>query len=188
MKAQDPEGNPKVIRYAGYGLGLIGLALLIFGFYFIKTAIESFNWPEAKATVESTVVKWSYVDGGRGGVRSESDKQYYYEVTYKYDVNNVPYTSGRYSLGSGYTASSMFNERKDADIERKELYPNGKEIIIYYDPNAPYSAVISKGTQWSTYVPLILGIFFAGTAFLLIKSAKFIEARDAKEKGLSEKA
>ncbi|MCB0330619.1 MAG: DUF3592 domain-containing protein [Bdellovibrionales bacterium] len=179
MSQNTPEGNPKVLKISGYVLGLMGIALVVFGVYFIALAMDSVNWTKADATVAASAVKWSYIDNGRRGVKSESDKQYYYEVTYNYTVNDIPYTSRRYSLGSGFTASGMFNDRADAEAERKELYPQGKGISIYYNPEDPTAAVISKGIQWSTLVPLLLGLFFAGTAYLLIRAAKMIKVNDS---------
>ncbi|MCB0355305.1 MAG: DUF3592 domain-containing protein [Bdellovibrionales bacterium] len=173
------EGNPKVLRISGYVLGLLGVALVVFGVYFIWLAMDSLNWTETEASVASSTVRWSYVDGGRSSVKSESDKQYYYEVTYAYTVNDIPYSSSRYSLGSGFTASSMFNEKEDAEAERKELYPQGRKISIYYNPQDPTAAVISNGIQWSTTVPLFLGLFFAGTALLLVKAAKALESKSS---------
>ncbi|MCB9030687.1 MAG: DUF3592 domain-containing protein [Deltaproteobacteria bacterium] len=177
MSTQAAEGNSKILRISGYVLGVLGVALVVFGVFFIKSAMESVSWPQADAQVVSSVVRWRYIDGARNRIKTDSDKQYYYEVTYSYNVDGIPYTSSRYSLGTGYTASSMFNEREEADVERKEIYPQGKAITIFYDPNSPTSAVISNGMQWSTTVPLVLGLFFFGTAFLLIKSAKLIDAK-----------
>lgn len=176
MNNKQAEGNPKIIKISGYVLGLIGVALTIFGVYFINLAMESSNWSEAQAKISASSVRWRYVKTG-SGVKSESDKQYYYELTYDYNVNDMPYTSQRYSLGSGFTASDMFNDREDAVKELNQLYPTGKGITIYYNPEEPYSAVISKGLQGSTYVPVCLGIFFTATAILLVIAGKRIETQ-----------
>ncbi|MCD6010571.1 MAG: hypothetical protein K0Q79_433 [Flavipsychrobacter sp.] len=64
-----------------------------------------------------------------------------FDITYGYEVNGKEFTSKRIAYGN-YTLSSI--SRKDLK-KCLELYPTGKAIKVYYDPNNPMRAVIEKG-------------------------------------------
>lgn len=131
---------------------IIGALLTVFGVSFIIEGSESQNWPTAEGEVSSIWVQTSTSDNGT--------KTYTYEVNYRYTVNDTSYTSDRFSLGGGSTASKRYNDEEEARAGGREAYPTGSLVLVSYDPQDPGSAVLDPGLNWGTAVPLILGLLF----------------------------
>lgn len=154
----------KITSYVFLG---IGLAMFVFGIFFLIDANESAGWPEVEGSVRYTAVKQDRARGAQGG--SKYTIRYYYTVSYRYTVNGQPLSGDRYSMGDGPRASGYFKTRQEAEAEGDIVYPVGSAITVYYNPENPESTVLRPGTNWGTYVPLILGLFFAGCGVFFLK-------------------
>lgn len=151
-----------VAGFAGF-LILFGAALSLFGVFFLRTALASYGWPSAPGTVQainSSLYRSEY---------SGSRRTYVYQVTYGYAVNEIAYTGDRYSLGEGSTASRPYDTAREAEQAGKEAYPPGSTITVYYDPQSPTEAVLQRGPNIGTYVPLLMGLFFLPCGVLFLK-------------------
>ncbi len=162
--------NPTPITPAQYRIALgfagfmtvVGAALMIFGVSFLKEARASRAWPTTAGTVEAVNVLRDR------STTNSSVSSYHYAVTYQYEVEARAYSSDRYSLGNGSTASKPYDTRSAARDAGQEAYPTGSEVTVYYDPTNPASTVLKPGANFGTYVPLVLGLFFmpSGIGFL----------------------
>lgn len=157
----------KVLSRFALGLGVLGGLLIIFGLYFLFISNESLAWSSVEGAVVNTQVN-SHVSrtaNPAGGV-ANSLVEYYVSVDYTYEVEGSPYFSSRYSLGEGDRASPLYSERVLAEQEATARFPADSRLTVYYDPDMPTSAVLAPGWNWGTFVPLLLGIFLGGSAWL----------------------
>lgn len=150
---------------AGFAAFLIlsGAALALFGIFFLKSAQASRAWPSTSGEVQ-TIKAVLHTTRNNGRV-----KTYNYTVTYQYEVDDRTYTSDRYSLGSGSTASPQYDTARAARRAGEEVYPLGSEVQVYYDPANPASTVLKPGANFGTYVPLVMGLLFMPSGFLFFK-------------------
>ena len=169
------EITPKQTRMTIGCLGLAiiaGAALTIFGVFFLLEGNESNSWPTAEGDVKSVYVRTHRSDNG--------GRSYTYEVTYDYVVNDQIYTSDRYSLGDGSTASKRFNNENEARANSREEYPVGSIVMVSYNPNDPQSAVLNPGANFGTYMPLVLGLaFILGGIVMIILVIRNNQSRKA---------
>ncbi|BBB33437.1 hypothetical protein TTHT_1994 [Thermotomaculum hydrothermale] len=126
---------------------MVGVLLFVVGYIFIKQAKKVEKWPSVKGVVvESKVV--SHLD-------SESNQTMYAPaITYRYKVDGKEYTCSDYgALNISYSFAS--------EAERiVNNYPEGKEVIVYYNPENPYKAVLVKNKSFLIYIPQVLGGIF----------------------------
>jgi hypothetical protein len=116
-----------------YIIILVAVILLCFILKILLDIFYSYKsneWP----SVNGTVIKMRDAT-----VLFNNDSMF--DITYGYEVNGKEFTSKRIAYGN-YTLSSI--SRKDLK-KCLELYPTGKAIKVYYDPNNPMRAVIEKG-------------------------------------------
>ena len=148
--------------FAGF-LIVIGAALSIFGVFFLRSALASYGWPSTPGFVQA-INSSRYRSEYSGTLRT-----YVYQVTYGYEVNEIAYTGDRYSLGEGSTASQQYDTAREAEQAGNEAYPPSSEITVYYDPQSPAEAVLKRGPNIGTYVPLLMGLFFLPCGILFLK-------------------
>ncbi len=146
---------------------LIGGAMIAFGISFVRQANESNNWPSAEGVIRSTRVLRDH-----STTTASDNAAFYVVVTYAYVVDEITRTNERYSLGRGSTASDNYNTREEAQAYASETYPSGTSVTVYYDPADPNSAVLSNGASFSTYIPIILGMFFLACGIALFYSTR----------------
>jgi len=158
--APGPQPNPnqgKILLITAVILLLLGLALTGFGVVFVSEANESNEWPVVDGNVQNVLVRWT--TSSSDGDSANPNREYHYEVTYEYIVNDQVYTADRYSLGSGSNAADRsYNEEEQARSAAFAAYQPAQSVPVHYDPADPSSAVLSPGANWGTYVPLIMGL------------------------------
>lgn len=136
---------------------LLGVALLAFGFSFVRQANASRDWPTVTGRIQNVRVTWDLTNSQE----SLPGREYYFEVQYAYAVDGQSYTGERYSLGDGSNAAGRtYNSEEEAREAAAAAYTAGSDITVYYDPAAPEAAVLQPGASLGTYAPLILGLFF----------------------------
>ncbi|MEZ6094752.1 MAG: DUF3592 domain-containing protein [Pirellulaceae bacterium] len=149
---ENPTQNLAIINGFGWFLLVIGALMLAFGIYFLWMA-NSTNWVRVKGEVANVSIKTSIINVGDAVHRTT---QYYPNIEYRYAVNGIEYQSDRYQLG---TTHQKFNSREEA-LEHARAFAVGSAIDVFYDPQSPSSAVLSRDTDISVWVPSILGLFF----------------------------
>jgi len=108
---------------------------------------ESDSWQPASAQIVSSRV--TVHRSGKGGT------SYGMSITYAYQVMGREYQGKQYRFGSD---GIVLGTRQKAEAAVAQN-PTGKQITIYYDPNAPEQAVFERKFDTTT---LVLGIFFLG--------------------------
>ena len=140
-----------------------GVALVLFGLSFLKTATASQQWPTVQGTVQAVTITRDRIDTSASPAYT-----YTYTVTYSYEVDGSSHRGDRYSLGDGSTASKRYPERSDAIAAAAQNHRIGQTVTVYYNPADPSSAILKPGVNIGTVVPLILGLFFIASGSLII--------------------
>ncbi|OKH18760.1 DUF3592 domain-containing protein [[Limnothrix rosea] IAM M-220] len=138
-----------------------GAALIIFGISFLRDGFASKNWPTTTGEIKAVNIVREF--RGSGNTRRVT---HHLTLNYSYQVGGISYTNTRYSLGDGSTASKRYRERSQA-IAEKNTYPIGSKIDVYYKPTEPSFAILQPGTNFGTFVPLVLGTFFLPSGIML---------------------
>lgn len=163
------------IRWVGIGLSVIGLAMLLFGIYFIFLGDEVGRWPSTEGTIVDTRIRiWSPVRATFEEQRLKGDtKEYYPEIEYQWTVDGVTYDGRRYKIG---TTHRTYRDRDDAR-EAARRFIAGAPITVYYDPHAPSQAVIDTSKDWfALLVPSVLGLLFLIVGPALVHAAPAMHA------------
>lgn len=136
------------------GLLLVGLLLIIFGVLTIGQANESRSWPAVTGRIANIRTASDLSVAGE-----MPDTEYYFTVTYTYEVDGQAYRSDRYSLGEGNNAAGrVYNTEAEAREAAFATYTPADDITVYYDPADPSSAVLDPGQGLGTLAPLLLGL------------------------------
>ena len=162
-KSQQTQPTPRSQIIIGSGFLVIGTPIALFGLYFLLLGDQSRAWPSVVGVVESSAVRLDHDIHRRlqsGGAAARSRRKHVVEIAYRYEVDGQLYRSTRYSFGSGDTVARARNKEK-AHLIARQRFPVGKEIRVFYDPEEPKQSVLAGGLNWGTFVPLVLGLFFA---------------------------
>jgi hypothetical protein len=131
------------------GLALlgVGMALAFAGGRMVYRSRVSQDWPTAQGTVTSSRVET---------LRSKRAVSFRPEVSYRYEVNGVPYTSDTVAFdghGSGGLETAQAVSRH---------YTTGSTVTLHYEPEDPSVACLQCGdTGFVNYVVAVGGALFA---------------------------
>lgn len=131
------------------GLALlgIGVALAFAGGRMVYRSKVSKDWPTVQGTVLSSRVET---------LRSKRAVSFRPEVSYRYEVNGIPYTSDTVAFdgnGSGGLADAQAMTRH---------YATGAPVTLHYEPEDPSVACIECGsTGFVNYLVTLGGAVFA---------------------------
>ena len=126
----------------------VGIFMLVKYFNDKKKAEDSQAWSATSGQVTQSYVRESQSRDEDGYVSTS----YYPEVRYTYQVMGVEYGGDRVSFGGGVGGSHKSAQEKIA------LYPAGKTVTVYYDPNKYEDAVLERRMGSKGF--LIIGIVF----------------------------
>lgn len=163
------------LRWIGIGLSAVGIAMFLFGIYFVVLGDEVGGWPSAEGTIVETRIRiWSPVRATFEEQRLKGDiTQYYPEIEYRWTVDGTTYEGDRYKLG---TTHKKYDERDDAR-KAAQRFSAGERITVYYDPDAPDQAVLDPSKDWfALLAPSVLGLVFIGTGILLQRLGPAMQA------------
>jgi len=140
-------------------LGIVGVAILVFGFNDVRQALVSKSWHQVPGSVVSYSVEQSQTTDNDNRVHT----YLYPHIVYRYQVNEVGYVGNRISFGdAGGNFSGNYS------------YSAGQKIAVYYSPDDPSQAVLQPGVIETPWWVLGTGVCFAG---LGVPSALSILAR-----------
>jgi hypothetical protein len=96
-------------------------------------------------------------------------------IAYEYSVDGQPYVSTSISRAKGFDALIESRGQMGGAYQGTWLakYPEGKRVIVYYDPEDPATAVVERDEPWITYL-----IFAAAVATALVGLAFLSSARE----------
>jgi hypothetical protein len=149
------------------GLMILGLLFIGLGIYFIVVALASKTWDQKQGQIISVKIPASLANVGNAVQRH---LVYRIEVTYSYEVEGMIYTNSRFSTGSGDTVEGGFNEKlKAREWLKNSGYSTGKNVTVYVNPKDAKDSVLSSGINIGTVMPIIIGLLFFLTGYLLQK-------------------
>ena len=122
-----------------------GIGISIWGWSVLQNARVSESWPATDGEVLSSSVRVVNDDDGTA---------YFGDVTFRYTVEDVVYTSDNVSFGQYGSGDRSHAE----EIVAK--YPAGSGVTVRYDPADPGTAVLEPGVTWSSYFMLAFGAVF----------------------------
>jgi hypothetical protein len=139
--------------FIGVILIIGGLAMLMFGIYFVFRSVKSLGWLRTKGTVVSSKVVHT-VHG-----RSNS---YTPTVEYTYHAENREYKGSIIGIGLVGTLPWLAKNKV-------MQYPEGSGVYVYYDQHDPSDAVLETGFKSGTFILLAVCILLiaVGIAQLL---------------------
>ena len=142
-------------------VGIIGCTFLIFNAIFLGIIFATqrkMNAVQGWSSIMGTVLT-SYLERRRSG---NSGSANYPVVQYSYQVNGQMYQGMKIAPGMevGGTGAGKVVER----------YPEGAQVMVFYDPNNPSDAVLEKKApaQWLIWLILvILDVTLCGVAIAI---------------------
>src|ERR1039457_2862025 len=133
----------KLIVIAGGGaiglVAILGLYLFVKGARNVQRAVASTGWP----TTTGMVVKSETTDSiDRTPETGEAVESHSTKTIIRYDANGKTYTTDVIHFGQTLGSS----DASEAALQRIR-YPVGSEVVVSYDPRAPWIAAIRPGLR-----------------------------------------
>lgn len=115
---------------------LAGITLIFIGSRPLIKASGTADWPTVRGTIISSESKSSRVSHGSG---KRSGSAHGIMVDYEYEVDGKSYSSDVVAFGA-----DRFHDAKSASSVM-QMYPEGKEVTVFYDPTDPDTSVLEAG-------------------------------------------
>lgn len=147
---------------------LIACVFILFGGLFLYGGVRNLlignaskSWPTVPGKVISSTVDSRQSSESISKNRSREVKVYYAEVLYEYTVNGKTRSSNDIAYG-GYSLSK--DPSQASEIVNK--YPGGSQVVVYYSPSHPATAVLEPGIGENSYILPIFGAFSFGMGLI----------------------
>lgn len=121
----------------------------------LDDARASAAWPSVDGVVER-----SEVTTHRG---HEKQTMYSPEVAYRYNVDGKDFQGSMVAFGGDFSSNNSSHA-----YAVTEQYPVGKEVSVYYEPDAPGHAVLEPGVTWKSYLAFGIGLAFLAAGVLML--------------------
>lgn len=131
---------------------LVGLVLMMLGFYLAYFSFSTASWPTTEAQIiESRVVQ----------VPVKNGTNYRPLIKYRYVVNGVEYSGDSIRfINFGY------DDEKEAR-QVVERYPVGQKVELRFQSSNPKMSVLDAGLHQSDWLPASAGMALIAVAFIL---------------------
>ncbi len=140
------------IRILATGFLAVGICICIWGIDTIIKAKKSNNWPSTKGMIISSLVTSKAKNKPPLVLAPKKTSAYEAKLLYEYTVKGKTYQSRRLCFGD----FGMRTSSRAKNIVSK--YPNGKIVLLYYDPDNHKNAVLEPGITRESFGFLGLGI------------------------------
>ena len=144
-----------------YGLAKIlafaGVALFLFGAYYLYKGISSMQWPSVQGRI-----LYSHARGGRHPEAL---------LWYEYTVDARRYLASDYRNGGNATPFLGVAE------EAAKRYPVGRSVPVYYNPGNPQDALLEPGLWWGNFVPPVIALLLFAAAWVAKRYADIMAAK-----------
>jgi len=144
-------------------LAIIGLIMIIYGFYYNNKVDNIVTWPQANGTIVTRSFQTNTV---------VDTTTIMLKVSYQYTVNNVKYTSTSICYGS----SGPYLRCNVQTIINSQI---GAPIKVFYNPQNPTESYLMTGTK--TYVSIFWGFVFLLIGLYFIYSGYSKSSSEASE-------
>jgi hypothetical protein len=147
------------ISWVAYALLLFGLAGVgVNGFRAVQ-GLMSRTWPTTGGVITESQVSMT--------TDSDGDTHFTLEVAYEYRVGDVAYVGDRVSYGGVFVNFGDYSAAEQAMAE----YPQGKQVVVHYDPRNPERAVLSTDKQSVSWQGLLgFGAFAIIGMLILVRT------------------
>ncbi len=148
---------------------IVGALLILWGVSAALSATRTTHWPTVSGRVIASrieVKEQKTLSPSSKGASYYKQKRYYPKIEYPYSVQGKEFTgtkvkalfSGRISYLTEWQAQNVINK-----------YPEGKNVLVFYDPNDPARACLEPGVPWKLVLPMSLfGLLSMGVGIALI--------------------
>ncbi len=167
-----------IVGSIALAIGVVLIAVAAFSYLGkladVSMADESSDWPSVAGIVAASFVKDSGPTPqgrGRAGGFAGPGREFWPQISYRYNVENRDYESDRIAFGNIRT--SAYEPAKDI----ADRYPADQAAEIFYDPSDPAQAVLIQGGDPSVDATWPIGLAIAGLVFGVIAVSYFNEAR-----------
>ena len=146
------------------GLGCIGLglAVIFIALSQIKAGKESESWPSVRGRIVESKVRsrrTEYTDRDTGVRKTRTE--YFPHVVYEYEVDSEVYKGSRICFG-------CVDAKEETAYRLVRMYPKGREVDVYYDPEKPSRSVLQPGEDLEMREAMIGGIVFVAAGILVL--------------------
>ena len=141
-------------------LALTGVALFLFGAFYLYQGISSMQWPAAEGRIV-----YSHARGGRHPETL---------LWYEYYVEKRRYLASNYRNGGNVTP---FLDVAEAATNR---YPVGRAVRVYYNPRNPQTALLEPGVWWGNFMAPAFALLLFSAAWVAKRYAEIVAARKPK--------
>ena len=135
----------------------IGAGLLAYAMKVSAKARQSLSWP----SIEGEIAHSALLFRSSANASTDNTPMYKADVSYRYKVKGVDYSSSRISLMD----MSSTGGRAQGIVER---YPSGSMVPVYYNPSDPSDAVLEPGGAAGIGVLKLIGAIFALAGFVFL--------------------
>lgn len=132
-----------------------GIALAVWGFMNLSTAMKSNRWPMVEGTITSSRVVRKVEHYTDSDHHRRTRIVYRPQVRYRYAVDARTFSGSRITMAD-YSSSSRHRARKIC-----ARYPAGGICRVFYDPDKPGEAVLKAGITFGTVLLPTVGVLFA---------------------------
>jgi hypothetical protein len=123
-----------------------------------RQAAEAARWPQIAGRIVSSTVE--HYRQRVGGAQTGTLATFYEAVIeYAYTVNGREYHSTRLDFGGKFAGAQNIAE------EKASRYPEGRQVMVRYDPKDPASAVLEVEVAHIVSFLLVAVLFFAAAVF-----------------------
>lgn len=164
-------GARRHMRVFRYVYLIVGVCLVVMGAFVaysstmtLSNALATRSWPSVPGRITSAKVVTAR------GTRTTTSAP---EIRYTYTVAGTNHEGARLEFAT-YAATTSY--ASDAVAEFSE----GSDVVVYYDPARPMSAVLRKGANWLAWsLPFISVVFVVFGAALVRLGMQLVRTKSA---------
>lgn len=143
----------------------VGVLLAIWAGYAGVSSLKTNHWPTASGRIVASRIE---VKKGikQPGTASKRHDYYSPAIEYQYSVGGKEYTASKIEAYFGGKTSYAAEWQANQVLTK---YPEGKNVLVFYDPKDPSRACIEPGVPWKLVLPMSLfALLSVGVGIALI--------------------
>lgn len=140
--------------------GVVGAGLFLLGWFQYRKVRASRSWTSTVGRILSGRVETGVESGGDDGTDTTS---YYPAIQYEYQVDGRTYRGNDIAFNR-----RTYSTQKQA-VAALRVYPEGGDMLVYYDPRQPGRAVLERKASAGTALMVIGGVIVVLAAAAMIK-------------------
>ncbi len=162
VTTSESQQSPGCSLIAGICFALLSLATVAAFINTLRSGTDSDRWPTAQGTVIRSELEYDGEAYGAG-------------ITYEYQVLGTFYRGTHVRVSDAH-----YGNGHDEAQEALRRYPIGADVLVYYDPANPRTAVLEPGVygdEWGITLMAVIFGFIAWIAFDDWKTRRAVEPK-----------